>query len=164
MAAREDNEAGQKDSSSGKRLWSKAPPPGPTLFRICTIIIFCTLDVLIPTALLYAEYDQQPAAFFDAEFFNGYAVAISGIDISFICLFRALFSSVFGFFLGLWMPVVFSVQSVSIVLLLLKSVLVVPSWWSGYRTAIFICSLFFGLYLTRSWAISRASKYSSLSV
>ena len=78
---------------------------------------------------------------FDAEFFNGYAVAISGIDISFICLFRALFSSVFGFFLGLGCPLFLS-PICFIVLLLLKSVLVVPSWWSGYRTAIFICSYF----------------------
>lgn len=159
MASRKENGAEQKDPSSGKRLWSKAPPPGPTLFRICTIIIYATLDVLIPTALLYAEYGQQPSAFFEAEFFNGYAVSTSGIDISFICLFRALFSSVFGFFLGLWMPIVFSVQSISIVLLLLKSILVVPSWWSGYRTAIFICSLFFGLYQLRlCWKMRRQAK------
>ena len=159
MPPREDNEAQQKDSSSDKRMWGKAPPPGPTLFRICTIVIYATLDVLIPTALLYAEYEQQPSAFFDAEFFNGYAITTSAIDISFICLFRALFSAVFGFFLGLWMPIVFTAQSVSIVLLLLKSILVAPSWWSGYRTAILICSLFFGLYQLRlCWKMRRQVK------
>ena len=44
----------------GKKIKpKKIDKPGPTLFRICAIIIYATLDILIPTALLYAEYDQN---------------------------------------------------------------------------------------------------------
>ena len=83
----------------GKKIKpKKIDKPGPTLFRICAIIIYATLDILIPTALLYAEYDQNLNNFVNQEFLSGYNITSSGIDISFICLFRALLTAVFGFF------------------------------------------------------------------
>ncbi len=141
----------------GKKIKpNKINKPGPTLFRICAIIFYATLDILIPTALLYAEYDQNLNNFVNQEFLSGYNITTSGIDISFICLFRALLTAVFGFFLGLWMPIVFTVHTVAIILLIIKSIVVSTSWWNGYRTAIFICSLIFGFYQLRmSWKMRK---------
>ena len=141
----------------GKKIKpKKIDKPGPTLFRICAIIIYATLDILIPTALLYAEYDQNLNNFVNQEFLSGYNITSSGIDISFICFFRALLTAVFGFFLGLWMPIAFTVHIVAIILLIIKSIVVSTSWWNGYRTAIFICSLIFGFYQLRmSWKMRK---------